>query len=168
MDRSAMEAERGRLVCVFGPPGAGCSTLIDVLARACETRTAILRPESGDLEEQVRAIRADVVFLDGYPYCHRDEKGIINGPEAVQYLYDRRLIFPGFGGLVRVAADPELSVRQGRATAGGIHAWFGALPAVEERVRLLNMPYFVVHNEPGPEGLETAVGELARRASIQR
>lgn len=168
VDRTAVASERGRVVCVFGPPGAGCSTLIDAVTGASEMRTAVLRPGDGDLEDQVRAIRAEVIFIDGYPYCQQDERGRDLGVDAVQYLYDRRLVFPGCGGLIRVAVDPELSVRRGSATFAGIDRWFAGLPALEAHIRLLGLPYFVIHNEPGEQGATTAACQLARRASVQR
>lgn len=166
--RAAAEPTRGRVVAVFGPPGSGVSTLVRCLCDAAETRTAVLQPGEGDLEDEVRRLRADVIFLDGFPPCKRGADGLITGPDAIQYLYDRRLVFPGYGAVVRVAFDPELSIRQGRATPGGVHAWFAGLSATEQHIRMLGLPYFVVHNEPGERGLEMAVGELARRASVLR
>jgi hypothetical protein len=142
--------------------------VIQCLADACETRTAIVQPDFGDLEEQIRtaAQGVELVFVDGYPQGVIDEQGRPFGPDCVQYLYDRRLVFPGSGGIVRVMGDPEFGLIRRRASRGGIDRWFDVLPHIEERIRLLNMPYFVIHNEPGEHGLVQAVGDLARRASI--
>jgi energy-coupling factor transporter ATP-binding protein EcfA2 len=168
--RASIEAERGRLVCVFGPPGCGVTSIIECLNDAfVGTRTAILKPDFGDLEQQARGIRAEVLFVDGYPHCGKaDDRGNFFGPEAVQYLYDKRLVFPGFGALVRVMNDPEILIRRGSATPAGVEAFYQGLPATEERIRLLNLPYFVIHNEPNEEGLLKAVLDLAKRASISR
>jgi energy-coupling factor transporter ATP-binding protein EcfA2 len=162
--------ERGRIIGVFGPPGSGVSTMLRVLAGASSLHTAVVAPDFDDLEPQVRqaAQTSEVVLLDGYPPVGVAQNGQPAGPRAVQYLYDRRLIFPGSGALVRVQVDPELILRAGRATEAGIHAWFAGLTALESHIRTLGLPYFVVHNEPGEEGLTQAVGDLARRASIAR
>lgn len=166
---AAIAPETGRVVCVFGPPGAGTSTIIRCLAGATHLRAAVINPDFEDVAEQVRKQAADVVFVDGYPHCGLalDAKTPA-GPRAVQYLYDNRLVYPGSGAVIRVAVDPELLVHLRRATRGGVHRWYEGLTAVEARVHELNLPYYLIHNELGEEGLAQAVGDLARRASVQR
>ena len=168
--RAAVLPDRGRVVAVFGPPGVGTSTVIRCLAEASTLNTTVVHPDFGDLDEQVRRAGTglDAVFVDGFPSLGLTPDDQPNGPAAIQYLFDRRLIFPGSGAVIRVACDPELTIRLGRATHEGTRAWYRQLPALEERIRLLSLPYFVIHNEPGESGLAQAVGDLARRASISR
>jgi hypothetical protein len=167
--RAAVEPTRGRVLAVFGPPGAGTSTILRCLAESAKTPIAVVSPDFGDLEEQVRAAAgASVVFVDGFPHTgFSDGDGKPAGPRAVQYLFDRRLIFPGSGAIVRVTIDPELLVRSRRATEEGIKTWFRGLPHVEEAIRGLSLPYFNIHNEPGEDGLFQAVQDLAGRAGIR-
>lgn len=168
--RAAIAPDQGRVICVFGPPGAGTSTVVRCLVEASATRIAIVTPDFGDLEEQVRSAlaTAGVVIVDGFPHCGLTERNSPMGPVAVQYLYDRRLVFPHSGAIVRVAVDPELLIFQKRAGVQIVRSWFDGLPVLEAQIRTLSMPYFIIHNEHGEEGLAQAVGDLARRASINR
>jgi len=167
--RRHVTAEHGRIISVFGPPGAGSSAICNCIKQAfTSTRIAALTPDFGDLEAQIRAQRAEVTLLDGYPNNGTTNNGGSFGAEQVQYLYDRRLIFPGSGALVRVMIDAELLLWNRRASRQGIERWQGNLQSTEQRIRQLDLPYYVVHNEPGERGLIQAVMDLAQRASIRQ
>jgi hypothetical protein len=145
----------GRVIAVFGPPGAGTSTIIQCLADVSELRTAVLRPDFGTLSDQIDDIRrtaAAAIFIDGFP----------NSAEGVQYLHDNRFVCAGEGAIVRVQVDPELVVQRKSASLEGITAWNNKLAEIEDRIRVLNMPYFMIHNDD----LEQAVIDLTRRANV--
>lgn len=168
MGRGAAAPDPGRVICLFGPPGSGVTTILRILTEAASARTALLKPDFGVLRDQVRGIVAEAVFVDGFPKCGKKPNLEPSGPDEIQYLYDNRIVYPGSGAVVRVNVDPELLIRSGRATSGGIEAWFAGLPALESHIRVLNLPYFSIHNEPGEEGLTQAVADLARRSSVLR
>lgn len=168
VSRRSAQATPGRVIAVFGPPGGGVSTILEILAQSTLTLTPLIRPDFGDLEEQVRGARGEAIFIDGAPVLGRYENGEVSGPDSVQYLYDRRLVFPGQGALVRVICDPEVCRQQGGATPAALETWFANLSDVERRIQMLDMPYFVIHNQPGDEGLTFAVGDLCQRAGVTR
>jgi len=149
-------AEKGRVIALFGPPGAGLTALAHVIRDASNLDIAVLR----DTEEQALPERADfarmlgaaVVIMDGFP----------SFPEDIKKLYDARLVYPGSGAVVRVVTDPELCVRRGYKTPDEVLAFNKRLPLIEEAIRGFNLPYYVVHNDD----LEQAALDLAKRAQI--
>jgi hypothetical protein len=118
------------------------STAIRLLLKA--SSLALASAPTIEEAEQLRALHT-VTFIDGMPRSADD----------VQTLYDARLTTPHEGGIVRVTADryllPDVS-------------FYTTLPLIESRIRALQIPYFVVHNDE----LDVAVGDLARRAGISR
>jgi hypothetical protein len=157
MNRAAAAETEGRLICLFGPPGSGVSTIARILHDASELKTAVLEPDFDDFVDQVALLRrtgAQVIFVDGFP----------KSEEGVQYLWDNRLVHAGEGAIVQVMTDPELILHRRTATMGGIEAWYEQLGSIEEFIRRYDMPYFTIHNDD----LENAVGDLARRASVTR
>ena len=127
----------GRVVAVFGPQRAGVTTLCRVACSAARTPCRLV--EDGllwdDVERAVLAARSDgaeVVFVDGYPRDVHD----------VQWLYNKRFVAPGWGGLlVRVRREAVLD-----------HAFEASLPALETRIQLLGQPYFVVRADDAVQG----------------
>lgn len=155
---------RGRVIALFGPPKSGVSTLLRVLQECAQTPIAVLRPGMDGFADEVRqaAQSVEAVFLDGFPF-------IADGAaETAQWLYDERLIFPGSGALVRVAVEPNALTQERKASADGVRGWFRHLDAFERHARVLQLPYFTIHNESGEDGLAQAVSDLARRARVTR
>lgn len=138
--------EPGRCFAFFGPAGCGAGTILRALHEESETKTAFV--EAGDAilskVETARKNSAEVVLLDGLPVGEND----------VQWLYDERLVAPGWGGgIIRVdrhaVVDHEFSAR---------------LVAIEARIRDLSMPYFVVRNDDP----ERAAVDIACRIGLWR
>lgn len=174
--RRAGRPKRGaetRVWCVFGAPGAGSSTVCRLVAEASEREVTVLAPTFGDLHEQLQVALArgpEVILVDGYPSAGYEDhperpgsRGPPAGPAQLSYLYDRRVLSPGRGGLVHLEAPATALVQHRRASRGGLEAFLDALPALEDRARLLGLDWAVVHNEVGEEGLVAAVVDLARR-----
>lgn len=161
-----LEGQKGRVVAVIGPPMVGTSLICRGLHEECETKTAILhgRPDPAELK-QLRESGTEVVFLDGFPTT----------PQELQWLNDERILSGAEGAVVRVQADRlgVLNRLQAREVITGeavelFHEGWGAfnahLGALEERIRELSIPYFVIPNDE----LEVAFGELAKRSGITR
>ena len=159
-----IEAERGRVVALFGPPGVGKSTMLACLGDSSELKTFTVEASS-TLEEDVQEAREDgaaVVFIDDAVLCAQD----------VKRLYDARFVYPGAGALVRVVVDPALiPKRVGGLTAAEtlalqrrVLAFNQAMPEIEEAIRVFGMPYYTIHNDD----LTTAVLDLAKRGHITR
>lgn len=147
--------EPGRVVAVWGPPRCGASLLADSVAGAAQRAAVVRASFDADLDAAVRSASADLVILD-MPMT----------PDRVQYLWDRRLVYPGSGALVRVIAS-ERDCRERGAHPEAVNLWWRELPKVEARIRELSMPYFCVHHEPGEDGAVQAAFALARRAGLQ-
>lgn len=166
----------GKVWCVFGAPGSGVSTLVRLVAEATDRNVVVVAPTFGDLYEQFLVARAklpDVILVDGYPTAGFEDaaegphaRGPAVGPAQVSYLYDRRLLWPNNGGLIRVDASATRLVAGQRATRGGIASYLDGLGDLEARVRLLGLDYAVVHNEHGREGLVAATLDLARKVQL--
>lgn len=146
-----------KAVCVFGPPSSGVSSLLQVLADSSETNVVIVEP--GDVKVLDAVERA---WRDGAKHVLVD--GVPRSAAAVQDLVDSRLVWPGNGAIIRVAAPRPF----GPATEGGWRLFNEELPNIEKRIRLLSAPYFTVQNTKGDDGLAAAVAELARRAGIRK
>lgn len=170
--RGRVAQTAGRTIAVFGAPGSGVSTILRCLRDASNARLAVLAPGYEPLDEMVRIASqndgAEAVFLDGFPTVGRRPDNSPFGAESAQFLYDRRLVYTGMGAIVRVDVDPDLLVAHGRATRGGVEAYLAGLPELDRRAQMLGLPYFVIHNEPGAQGLENAVATLAMRAGVDR
>lgn len=140
--------ERGRVFALFGGRGVGKSTLVRVANEETVTPTAAVlwdgNPDIADLVAMERRRGAEVIFLDGCP----------RNVEDVQWLYDERIVAPGFGGaVVRVDRNAVVDPEFGRT-----------LGEVEARILDLSMPYFVVRNDD----LERAVVDLLCRAGVTK
>lgn len=138
--------EPGRAFAIFGPRGAGISTLLRVLHEESETPTALLTlsPQLEDEVEAERARGAEVLLIDGAP----------TSAEDVQRIYDARIIAPGWGGgVIRVdrnaVVDRDFPAR---------------LLPIEQRIRDLSLSYFLVHNDD----IEQAAINLASRIGLWR
>jgi hypothetical protein len=139
---------------------------LEVLKESSQAAVAVIRPGWSDLEDDIRTAAAthDVVFIDGYPPHGVEE----NGTDTVQWLYDSRIVFPGSGAVIRVSVEPVILCDTRQASADAVGAWYSRLPSLESRIRLLDLPYYTIHNEPGEEGLVQGAADLARRAGLKR
>lgn len=167
--RQVISQQRDRqVVCVFGPPGSGVSTILRTLVECTRDDIDVVVPEFGELADQVQKSGARVVFVDGYPHCGLKPDNVTSAAgSAVQYLYDKRLVYPGSGKIVRVYAPAEAILRHRRASADGFRLFNERVSELERVVRLL-MPgeYRAVHNEDGEDGLAVAVHSLAKHAGL--
>jgi hypothetical protein len=145
MPRAAEAFTHGRVFAVFGPPGAGVTTLVRSLLAESTAASGIMWAD--DIEARRKTTNAEVFFLDGYPKTVDD----------VQRLYDDRWTAPGFGGAI-VRVERAALPRAAHA------AFWRALDAVEARIFFLGIPYFVLHNDVPTR----AVIELAGRTGLWR
>jgi len=154
-----------RVVAVFGPPGCGVSTALEVLASATETPVTIVPyvgPESIRAAELALESAAEVVFLDV-------DNGLF-GPADVQALVDERLVYAGSGAIVRLySPDDDILHRtasrgEDRITPDDLTAFHQGIEALEHKVRAHTLTYFMVPNYD----LVDTVSQLALRAGIDR
>jgi len=138
--------EKGRVFALFGARGAGKSMLCRVVDEETETPTALVTwgPDAADLVTAARKKGVAAIFLDGCPQSVDD----------VQWLYDERVVAPGWGGaVVRVDRNAVVDAQFQRV-----------LGEIEARILDLSMPYFVIRND----SLEQAVVDLLCRVGIVR
>lgn len=139
--------EPGRVYALFGACGVGVSTLCAIADEETQTKTARIRG-GGEFIEVERAIwaarrrGAEVIWLEHCPV----------GVDDVQWLYDERLVAPGWGGAII------------RVVRNAVAVPVTGLAAIEERIIALSLPYFVVRNDD----LERGVVELLSRAGVTR
>lgn len=158
-------ARGGRVLLVFGPPACGTSTALSALNDASETQTMVLPfedPTSIAAAEEAKS-NGVVVFLDV-------DGGTLSADD-IQELNDARLITRGDGGVVRLWADDFNCMERAKAdgrpdyvTRESLRAWSQNVLEIEERLRGLSVPYFMVD----ANSLEDAVRALALRAGIRR
>lgn len=145
--------------------------MLRILADAVTTSLKVIIPNFDDLAARCQAVDGDIeaVLIDGFPHTGRFEDGAPFGPACVQYLYDRHLVYPSSGAIVRVEADPNRLIAQSRTTGPAVQQYRAGLEPLEERIRLLGLhnQYFTVHNEEGADGLIQAVSDLAQRARLR-
>lgn len=161
-------AREPRVILVFGPPCVGCTTVIECLRTASEIATVVLPYEEVEaLDEKVRRAKsngAQVIFVD--------VDGGAFDVEDVQLINDARLVHTGSGAIVRLwtFADDLLERANAATKYAGyldqaeIKEWQRNVERIEERIRVLSMPYFMVANFD----LEAAVKGLALRAGMRK
>ena len=150
-----------RVMIVFGSPLSGVSEALQVLHEVSRMGTNLVR--GGDwLDAAQQSLDGGnaVTLVDASALC----------AEHVQDAYDRRLVYPGSGALVRLWSSPEEALRRAQAkgrsdvTRDSINDWGKGILGLEDRIHKLSLPYFMVPNEYGR--LDNTIAELARRAGI--
>ena len=90
--------------------------------------------------------------------------------EVDQGIHDAGLVQPATGALVRFwVTDTEALHRAqelGRTNVDRmlLDRWRTRIPRIDERARILSLPYYMIPNERS--GLDAAVAELARKAGV--
>ena len=150
--RPRAKPRRGRCFAVFGPPGAGTTTIIKCLLDCTEADCATVFGLSGDaLVEGVAMAQkaAEVVFIDG-----------IADADDIQLL--------ATGGCIDASNDG--AVIQVHATVAMLEderLKFSALrTAIELHINTYSVPYYTIYNER--DRLVTPILDLARRAHLRK
>lgn len=152
-----------RVIAVFGPPGVGVSTLLDVLTSASESHSVVIPytgPESIPVVKSATQL-AHVVFLDVDGGCL--------SVQDIQDLVDNRIIFQDSGAIIRVHASTEevmarVASRVDYVKEDDIKDWSRSLLPVEEHIRKHNIGYFMISNSDLVDG----VRQLALRANLRK
>ena len=85
--------------------------------------------------------------------------------EVVQGIPDAGLVQPATGALVRFWITNNEALRRAKELArtdidhAHLERWRGRIPQIDERARILSLPYYMIPNERS--GLDAAVAELA-------
>jgi len=123
---------------------------------ACDTKTKVL--QDLDEDEILAAFSAghEVVFVEPW------EPSV----EAVQWFYDNKQE----GGVIQIWAPDDALLKRAEEVnrtlnQEALRVWRLELAPMEERIRLLSVPYFVI---PTDTEMDRAVANLARRTGIIR
>ena len=149
-----------RVIVVFGSPLSGVTEALQVLHEVSRVDTDLVCGEDWlDVAEKSRDSGRAVTLVDA-SVCSAD----------AQSAYDRRLVYPGSGALIRLWSSAEEALRRARekgrsdVTRDTLDQWGKNILDLEERIHKLSLPYFMVPNEYGR--LANTVAELAHRAGI--
>lgn len=153
-----------RAMIVFGPPGVGTSTVLEVLSEASETPNCIVPyvgPQSIPLiEEALQTF--DVVFVD--------VEGGFFAPSDLQALVDAGVIAAGgIGCLARLYAADDVVLERNEhrpdyVTREDLREWSLEASKLDEPARLHTISYVMIPNFD----LEEAARVLALRANVTR
>lgn len=136
------KAEPGRVVALFGAPGAGVTTVAKVLVAASNKMVQVFTSVD-DLK--LSSIVGDVRIID----C-------ILAPDDVKHLVEEHLVDGANQGKIVHVQNLDVPTTP---------EWDRTREAIEQTVQLYSLPYFTVQNTKGD--LEAAVGELARIAQLR-
>lgn len=149
-------AATGHVVVVFGGPKSGVSQALQVLHEESRTQTVLLDGRDEDWMDHAEAAVAQgaIVLVDAAK------------PDA-QALYDRGLVIPGSGALVRMWTSKEEAQRRAgeEDVSEAVDAFVQEVKDLDRHTQILGMPFFMIPNER--YWLDAAIGELARRAGIR-
>jgi hypothetical protein len=149
---------------VFGPPGCGVSTILEVISEASETPNLIVPyagPESIPLIEEAMQ-HAEVVFVD--------VEGGFFGPMDLQALVDAGVLAAGgIGCIARIYASDHAIIernahRPDYITSEDLREWSLEASKLDEPARLHTVSYVMVPNHD----LEEAARVVALRANLTR
>lgn len=156
----SLQVQEPRVIVVFGSPLSGVTEALQILHEVCRTNTNLVC--STDWLNEAEKSRDE-----GCPVTLVDAS--VQDAE-VQDAYDRRLVCPGSGALIRLWSSTEEALRRARekgrsdVTADSISEWGKNILGLEDHIHTLNLPYFMVPNEYGH--LANTIAELARHAGI--
>jgi len=154
------KAEKGRVIALYGAPGAGSSTIARIIKEASKKYVVIIPWElddeltTDDLLGAINTARgrgADVVLIDAV--CDEsDVKALVEGGLVDNFSQ---------GKIVHVQNMDAEARQQGVVKA----EWNKRRATIEQTIQLYNLPYFTLQNVSGD--IEAPVAELARLAQLQ-
>ena len=145
----------------FGNPQAGTTQALEILHEASRTKTVLIDGTKAGWKDEAReAVDAGAVAL---------VDGKVRSSMDIQDLFDSGLVGPGGGSLIRFwSTDGEAQRRASEGskevTQAELDKFRDMAARLDARIQKLGLPYYMIPNEFG--ALETAVGELARRAGV--
>lgn len=157
----SLQMSEPRVIVIFGSPLSGVTEALQILHEVSRTSTNLVCGTDWiDEAEKSRDSGCPVTLVDAP----------VSLAEA-QDAYDRRLVCPGSGALVRLWSSPEEILRRARekgrneVTKENLDKWTQNIQGLENYViHTLQLPYFMVPNEFGR--LTNTIAELAQRAGI--
>jgi hypothetical protein len=149
-----------KIIVVYGGALSGVSTALKILHEESTTPTCLVEAdEDGRWLEDVSDVgEGSVVLVDGTKW--------LKSHDNLQALYDRKLVSPSSGLLVRLWTNDNEVIRRAKEAGREVSPKLESrrCSGLDSHIHKLSMPFTMVPNEP--YSLDQAIKEIALKAGI--